>query len=335
MAASPRRTSGFTLIELLVVIAIIAILIALLLPAVQQAREAARRSQCKNNLKQLGLAILNYEGNSKCLPPHHGGTNSGAIQNWNNLSGIVMLLPYLDQAPLWKTIAGTPGQGGHPSNLTFPHPNAALPALLCPSAPLPPPVTVLLPLLGGPGRCYHLSLGDTSASGRQRGPFSPMDGKTMALRDIKDGLSTTILSAEQSPPEQGIANPRDLLGTFGSVATTTPASCLTNVVNGSYVFSSAIGHGRFWAMGYTTAIYSVHISMPPNKPSCSFLSTVSSRHAGGAHIVLADGSVRFISNSINAGDQTVDAATYTGGPSPYGVWGALGSMAGQEPVGEF
>src|SRR2546428_8444471 len=96
------RWRGFTLIELLVVIAIIAILIALLLPAVQQAREAARKAQCKNNLKQLGLGLLNYEGNAKCLPPHTGGTNL----NGGRLSGIVMTLPYLDQAPLWKKIAG-------------------------------------------------------------------------------------------------------------------------------------------------------------------------------------------------------------------------------------
>ncbi len=326
---------GFTLIELLVVIAIIAILIALLLPAVQQAREAARRSQCKNNLKQLGLAIHNYEGSTKKLPPHRGGTGGGAVNNLRQLSGIVMLLPYLDQAPLWKTIAGAPGQGGFPADATFPHPSAALPVLLCPSAPQPPPLPALS---GGPGRCYHLSIGDSRGSlgGVPRGPFSPGSGETRAMSDIRDGLSNTILAAEQSPPESATPAANDLLGGFdGSSVTTSPAFCLTAVVGGSYTSPYPSGHSRSWAFGNPNSIASIQTILPPNKPSCVWLSTVSSRHAGGAHVVMADGSVRFINNSINAGDQTVDANTITGGPSPYGVWGALGTAAGREVVTEF
>ncbi|HTN02483.1 MAG TPA: DUF1559 domain-containing protein, partial [Planctomycetaceae bacterium] len=91
------RRSGFTLIELLVVIAIIAILIALLLPAVQQAREAARRTQCKNNLKQIGLALHNYHSSSRCFPFAMGGTG-------NKYSALSQLLPQLDQAPLFAQI---------------------------------------------------------------------------------------------------------------------------------------------------------------------------------------------------------------------------------------
>src|SRR4051812_6730319 len=91
---------GFTLIELLVVIAIIAVLIALLLPAVQQAREAARRSQCKNNLKQIGLALHNYHDTANTLPPgwigDPTGSNAGNRWGWGT-----MILPYLDQAPLY------------------------------------------------------------------------------------------------------------------------------------------------------------------------------------------------------------------------------------------
>ena len=94
-----RRTRGFTLIELLVVIAIIAVLIALLLPAVQAAREAARRSQCVNNLKQIGLGVMNYESSIGCLPfaevPHNSGSN-------NDPSCLVMLLPYIEQQPLYN-----------------------------------------------------------------------------------------------------------------------------------------------------------------------------------------------------------------------------------------
>src|SRR5277367_1504594 len=93
------RRYAFTLIELLVVIAIIAILIALLLPAVQQAREAARRSQCKNNLKQFGLAMHNYENVNRCFQRANYSSVTTSSTGWQGFSGHVMLLPYCDQSP--------------------------------------------------------------------------------------------------------------------------------------------------------------------------------------------------------------------------------------------
>src|SRR5579862_88406 len=107
------RRAGFTIIELLAVVAIVTVLVALLMPAVQQAREAARRTQCKNNLKQLGLALLNYESTAGQLPPNGGGTCCllTLTDNFGYLSGIVMLLPYLDQAAVWNKIASAPLQG--------------------------------------------------------------------------------------------------------------------------------------------------------------------------------------------------------------------------------
>jgi prepilin-type N-terminal cleavage/methylation domain-containing protein/prepilin-type processing-associated H-X9-DG protein len=334
MLMSCRRKTGFTLIELLVVIAIIAVLIALLLPAVQQAREAARRSQCKNNLKQLGLAIHNYEATTNRLPPNSGGTFSGPIHNIGTLSGIVMLLPYLDQAPLWNTITAAPGQGGDPVRATFPHPSAAQPVLLCPSAPTPGPPA----FTAGPGRCYHFNLGDwhpLNPSPAARSAFEASPGATRALRDVTDGLSNTIFMAEQSPPVSSTPAANDLIGGFNNINTSIPATCRAAVVGGSYPTPQLLGHGRVWAFGFHNATAVVHTMLPPNSPSCAFLSTVSSRHTGGAHVLMGDGAVKFISENIDAGIQSVDASTITTGPSPYGVWGALGTAQGGETVGEY
>ena len=109
MSKVGRLKRGFTLIELLVVIAIIAVLIALLLPAVQQAREAARRTQCKNNLKQMALAALNYESDNKCYPSGSYSATAGLNPpNWGNypenFSCFVRMLPYFDQAPVYNGI---------------------------------------------------------------------------------------------------------------------------------------------------------------------------------------------------------------------------------------
>ena len=125
----PKR--GFTLIELLVVIAIIAVLIALLLPAVQQAREAARRSQCKNNLKQLGLALHNYHGTFNVLP---AGRYSLAGTTYLGHSTFTMLLPYFDQAPLYNSMNTSVGFNSAPN---FGAPSLTiLTGLLCPSNPV-------------------------------------------------------------------------------------------------------------------------------------------------------------------------------------------------------
>jgi prepilin-type N-terminal cleavage/methylation domain-containing protein len=124
---------GFTLIELLVVIAIIAVLIALLLPAVQQAREAARRSQCKNNLKQLGIALHNYHDTFSGLPP-------GAIQVFettgqNEATWISMILPYIDQQPLYNraNFSSCFGCVASPGNPAYEIVSPLIPMMLCPS----------------------------------------------------------------------------------------------------------------------------------------------------------------------------------------------------------
>ncbi|HTI49623.1 MAG TPA: DUF1559 domain-containing protein, partial [Planctomycetaceae bacterium] len=111
MSISKSRFRGFTLIELLVVIAIIGVLVALLLPAVQQAREAARRAQCKNNLKQLGLALHNYHDTANTLPPGWISGNAGVTATGCSGWGWgTMILPNLDQGPLYQTLSGSTGQ---------------------------------------------------------------------------------------------------------------------------------------------------------------------------------------------------------------------------------
>ncbi len=343
MPSHKRRHQGFTLIELLVVIAIIAVLIALLLPAVQQAREAARRTQCKNNLKQLGLAVHNYESTFSRLPPHEGGTCCN-IPGTNNgtLSGIVMMLPYFDQASLWNAIASAPGQGGEPGTVAFIHPPGPLPMLLCPSSPEPPSAGSVNPKWGGPGRSYHLSLGDSDLNAFShppytappaRSPFSPTAGETRQWRDITDGLSNTILIAEQAL----FKNTSELQGTFSEDYTiATPTACSASTPGKNYNgLGSILGNGRFWAQASGLAGYTVLTILPPNGPSCGYFPTVSSRHTGGVQVVLADGAVRFISDSIDAGNQSAAPPTNSNGPSPYGVWGALGSAQGGEPTSEF
>src|SRR5579885_2844703 len=124
-----RRASGFTLIELLVVIAIIAILIALLLPAVQQAREAARRTQCRNNLKQLGLAIHNFENSYRHLPTSNRPPSAGS----KRLAALTRILPQIDQAPLYNNYNQSLNWSD-PNTTQRAAVNTVLPAFLCPSS---------------------------------------------------------------------------------------------------------------------------------------------------------------------------------------------------------
>lgn len=345
---SPTRAGrhrGFTLIELLVVIAIIAVLIALLLPAVQQAREAARRTQCKNNLKQLGLALHNYHDTLLVFPPRETGTSTNS-----RMSGFYGLLPYVEQGALYDAIkAGDPGNGIPPQGpavwSSWSVWNVTLPWALCPSD-------------GASGNTernvnYMFSVGDTIQNNRDstnvRGMFSQRN--SISMGKIPDGTSNTIAMSEhlrggvnptpgnQIQVKQGIA-----LSVAGIL--TNPGECMTTVGQGGYYstsYQAKIKHGtRIWDgqpqwVGFTTVI-------GPNGPSCeatanasgdgeSSILSPSSNHTGGVNALLADGSVRFISDSIHTG--SLNLPPVTTGQSPYGVWGALGTRDGGEPSGEF
>jgi len=194
-----RAKKGFTLIELLVVIAIIAILIALLLPAVQQAREAARRSQCKNNLKQVGLSLMNYHDVHRTLPP--GATVAFTGQGTSNGFGWTShILPFFDQAPLFKKLN---------SKIAFTAaPNAALmstilTAVRCPSDAGPDQDTTGgVADMGTSNYVGNYGVGMPSLIANPRDVQGIMGVNTkIRIRDVKDGMSNVILAAERRNPK--------------------------------------------------------------------------------------------------------------------------------------
>jgi prepilin-type N-terminal cleavage/methylation domain-containing protein/prepilin-type processing-associated H-X9-DG protein len=344
---SPRRRPGFTLIELLVVIAIIAVLIALLLPAVQAAREAARRTQCINNLKQIGLAIHNYEQAIGCLPWGLGPNN------WNDWGAFPMLLPHMEQGPLFNAInfANT-GNAVHTGNngSTSTSPTFAagagfqnttifltkLNVLLCPSDQ-----DRLTSLLGHNN--YYGNAGSTPTSLYNTSQFDGLfqyilNAKCVAFRDIVDGLSNTAAFSERV---KGIGIENHLqVDNLTNPSSSTWNVAATSVVNTPQLYynactaaSSASGlwgglaavtpdaAGSQWYSGYETFSRYTHV-MPPNGNSCGYgnytgggAATASSRHSGGVNVLFADGSTRFIKNTV----------------SPQ-TWWALGSRSGAEVI---
>ncbi len=353
---------AFTLIELLVVIAIIAILIALLLPAVQQAREAARRSQCRNNLKQLGLAMHNYHDTFKVVPMGSGRNNTSNGSGGRRQSGFVGMLPYLDQAPLFSlasgggTAASVNGTTNYNRADWIPWDNnhvavrAKMPVLFCPSDGAQTADNIK-------GGCnYRLSRGDTTwdhcsqwngNAGRNRGLFvgGTNNSGTRSFSDVTDGLSNTIAMSERIKAKQNANSVRD-----GAIAKqpgqatyrANPSVCLTQV-NGAGVYTVTVGRydGLRWADGQSTFTGFTTV-LGPNKPSCTDprssdqndgVMDPTSLHTGGVHCLMGDGAVRFVSDNINTGNTTLPVVT--SGPSPYGIWGALGSIRGGDTLGDF
>lgn len=347
---------GFTLVELLVVIAIIGVMVGLLLPAVQAAREAARRMQCSNNLKQLALAQHNYESTYNALPARRSGSTGGpgGNQNTSNQAGLctsfIGSLPFMEQQPLYDMIAA--------GDLTFPPmgPNGWVgwavwnnsPASVrCPSDPENLP--------GGRRNTYSFSVGDQVAGINQgerlRGLYGAV--QQVRFRDITDGLSNTAMISErlihighagQNPIAVQLQEQEFLTGSaFLPAVLTSPGACFTTVQQRWYTAGSTVNNraGRMWTYGAVSGV-GFNTVLPPNSPSCfasgSWADTdgmvipPTSRHPGGVNLALADASVRFISNSINSGNVTLPPPGNTNAISPYGVWGALGSKSGGETV---
>ncbi|MDA0590899.1 MAG: DUF1559 domain-containing protein [Planctomycetota bacterium] len=342
------KKKGFTLIELLVVIAIIAILVALLLPAVQQAREAARRAECKNKLKQIGLALHNYHERASTMPGSPvaciaSATAGGAASPdcWLGWSGLSQLLPYLDQGPLYKKCDFNRywyrGANAFGPDNRVPS-NAQLSALWCPSDPASNNQD------GSPGgsTSYCLSGGPMStwSSGNAcNGMFTLNVARR--FRDVTDGSSNTIMASEVKIGNN--TNRKDDTyrvhgaGALTSVNTGHSRRFDTSPTNLARIVTyyqackarlATVGNsgesdeiGRFWASGRVGWGPWFNTLMTPNKgPHCDQdtsnttidLKTASSHHPGGVHVLMVDGTVHFI-------NETIDHALWVGAGSINGA----------------
>jgi prepilin-type N-terminal cleavage/methylation domain-containing protein/prepilin-type processing-associated H-X9-DG protein len=302
----PDQRNGFTLIELLVVIAIIAILIALLLPAVQQAREAARRAQCKNNLKQIGAALHNFEERETKLPP--GAVWSGSTQKGSIL---IRILPFVDQAPLFEAYDFKQPDVDDtliPGTTTLAA-SKLIPVYVCPSdsseefyfgrgrhnyaASRGPTEVAINPA----SPCNHswqsLAMAPLDDPDRFAGPFTRL-GKITRFRDVTDGLSNTIFFGEVVP------------------------QCSEHARNGW----GKTNNGN----GYCTTLIPINFdscddgASDPCRRSNNWNTEAGfkSEHPGGAHFLFGDGSVHFVS-------ETIDHQMYQ----------YLGGKADRQPISNF
>jgi prepilin-type N-terminal cleavage/methylation domain-containing protein/prepilin-type processing-associated H-X9-DG protein len=352
-----RQRSAFTLIELLVVIAIIAVLIALLLPAVQAAREAGRRAQCTNNLKQFGIALHNYHDTFGCFPFGKGGDYMSVVQGappyarWSPHSQLLSLIEQGNVAaaidfryPPETPDIGVPGQVYLPAYQDPGRQNSTvcriqIATFLCPSDPAG--------VGNWPGRNNYVANEQTWICDLTDGSMSMMNmmGPTdqprgvfynkssVRLADVTDGTSQTAFFSEKLRGN-GTPNPRTdmfMMSVTGSLDDTYRAC---RGMADSMAMPLLSQQGATWSMGEMVSTTYNHVA-PPNNRTCAGMDATmmgsmsmagmpvqippSSYHPGGANLLLGDGSVRFIKDSIDLR-----------------VWRALGTRNGGEVVsGDF
>jgi prepilin-type N-terminal cleavage/methylation domain-containing protein/prepilin-type processing-associated H-X9-DG protein len=342
---TPRREkrAGFTLVELLVVIAIIGILIALLLPALQTAREAARRSQCTNNLKQWGLAVHNYHSSFNSFPFGRIDPAEGGFR-WSMNASVT---PYIEQGAIYKLT-----NFSLDPNAVEAVANMQIPINLCPTDVDRMTNSANAGHEAGRGRTnYNANAGNDSgwilsgsqiniAASKEQNNGIFVTNQAIRFAQIKDGASNTALMAEcilGDGDDTLISIPGDTFEITYAATDPTPADRMA-IYNECINFQPTATtkqwsfNGRYWHVGnYAVTRYN-HL-MPPNKASCGaggagalnvrmnykgVAKTASSRHSGGVNMALADGSVRFVADSIDIN-----------------TWWGLGSRDGKEVLKDY
>ncbi|HEY2413848.1 MAG TPA: DUF1559 domain-containing protein [Pirellulaceae bacterium] len=334
-----RRLGGFTLVELLVVIAIIGVLVALLLPAVQSARESSRRSQCSNNLKQLGLGMHSFHDGMSYFPFNH---QLIGVNEWEATSAHYFILPYIEQKSLQEQIkmptTSQPGQrisagaSGDAAMWSFDWPgpmSTRLKAFICPSSPKAP--TRGFSTWGGPGCNYGWCFGSRTESiwvnnDAQNGIIAQLGPNQRRMKDVTDGLSNTLLASEllSGRGNNAVATyPFDIFyagtGPYSSVKNKDFATVAELTAIGTAARSLAGGgflsnNGSNWSW-YASTQSSLTTAAPPNwqfptaGASCcpggshdwggGGIVPARSLHPGGVNAVYGDGSVRFVANNID------------------------------------
>ncbi len=318
-----NRRQAFTLVELLVVIAIIGILVGLLLPAVQAAREAARRMQCSNNFKQMGLAVLNYESTYSRLPPaamkSNGTTNGG-----HSASGFMRILPYLEGGNLYNQMAAV--GFGDSANYWLGSNNVVTHRILdimqgstfsvyrCPSSPLRETVTIqsrqiMWPsyvLIAGSDRHRSADPSAFNTSIHSSGGVFP-GSIAYKIATVTDGTSNTMIISEQSQLGRGVnaASFPNLRTSISPTGSWVMGSKNPRIPNGPGTWSVTGAHGvppdtdvRCYNM--TTIRQAPNASGTPiwsNFQTCNTI--LASAHTGGVNMCRADGSVQFLSENVD------------------------------------
>lgn len=359
LSATMTQRFGLTIAELLIVMAIVAMMLTLLLPSIRSARGPARRTQCLNNSKNVVLAILNYESAHQKLPMAVGAFDEGVpvdSVHFRRHSGFVSLLPFVEESDLWDAIENEteidgvayPPMGAAAFDEDYPHWKRELAVFLCPSSPLPE--------TGFGLTNYAFCIGDSVTdihrpSETSRGPFGFR--KSIPLTDITDGTRHTIAVAEVGTRRKRSRGQASVAGQFATMQSadflTNPFACRNTLdpSNSRYYKQttavSEIGRGGRWSDG--SAGYTLfNTVLGPNSPSCAvggtdgvdgIYSAGSYHESDGITVAMLDGSCHFFLADIDAGDgKRVLSPDDGNAESPYGIWGALGTVAGNEQHSE-
>jgi prepilin-type N-terminal cleavage/methylation domain-containing protein/prepilin-type processing-associated H-X9-DG protein len=327
MSANSRRSYGFTLVELLVVIAIIGILVALLLPAIQAAREAARRTQCTNKLKQLGLAVLNYESSKKQLPLAYTPNNTFTVPTQgpcNGVAGVVpvttrlahhsfftFILPYIEESALYDQIdqkldwySTTNPNARGTVNLTVT--SKDLDELLCPSTETrPSSYTTDYSIISSidPTKYCQLETNNTISTKRSTDRLLGMITDTpTTIRKVTDGMSKTYMLVESAGrPHHYTAN-RTLKNEMWDENTNLKQPGVGGGptdyqwADGGYVANNSDRIVNIWGQEPSAIASACPLTSVMN---CDNYQGVYSFHSGGCNIALGDGSVSFVTDTVS------------------------------------